>query len=154
MADNNEKMLREIAFDAMTPKKTDKIKENEIFEFVQDEVEKKEEKKGRKMVKEEVEEVEEVNSSEEVEEEGSLCNSCIMETARHGKESPTSSSRNFLSAHEKVMKFLERQRERERDSGGVEAVVRRSISKYLPLRVCSINNLTNLVPRVSASNQT
>ena len=57
-------------------------------------------------------------------------------TARHGtKESPTSSSRNFLSAHEKVMKFLARQRERERDSGGVEAVVRRSISKYLPLRV-------------------
>ena len=29
------------------------------------------------------------------------------------------SSRNLLSAHEKVMKFLERQRERERDSGGV-----------------------------------
>ncbi len=59
-------------------------------------------------------------------------------TARHGKESPTSSSRNFLSAHEKVMKFLkflERQRERERDSGGVEAVVRHSISKFLPLRV-------------------
>ena len=45
MADNNEKMLREIAFDAMTPKKTDKIKENEIFEYVEDEVEKKEEKK-------------------------------------------------------------------------------------------------------------
>ena len=40
-------------------------------------------------------------------------------TARNRKESPTSSSRNFLSAHEKVMKFLERQRERERDSGGV-----------------------------------
>ena len=56
-------------------------------------------------------------------------------TARHRKESPTSSSRNFLSAHEKVMKFLERQRERERDLGGVEAVVGRSISKYLPLRV-------------------
>ena len=59
-------------------------------------------------------------------------------TARHGKESPTSSSRNFLSAHEKVMKFLERQGERERDSGGVEAVVRRSISTYLPLRVYTI----------------
>ena len=38
MADNNEKMLREIAFDAMTPKKTDKIKENEIFEYMEDEV--------------------------------------------------------------------------------------------------------------------
>ena len=59
-------------------------------------------------------------------------------TARHRKESPTSSSRNFLSAHEKVMKFLERQRERERDLGGVEKVVGRSISKYLPLRVLTI----------------
>ena len=59
-------------------------------------------------------------------------------TARHRKESPTSSSRNFLSAHEKVMKFLERQRERERDLGGVEKVVGRLISKYLPLRVLTI----------------
>ncbi|GHP12016.1 hypothetical protein PPROV_001074300 [Pycnococcus provasolii] len=40
--------------------------------------------------------------------------------------------------HEKVMKFLERQRERERDLGGVEKVVGRSISKYLPLRVFTI----------------
>ncbi len=45
MPDNNEKMLREIAFDAMTPKKTDKLKENEIFEYVEDEVEKKDENK-------------------------------------------------------------------------------------------------------------
>ena len=45
MPENNEKMLREIAFDAMTPKKTDKIKENEIFEYVEDEVEQEDEKK-------------------------------------------------------------------------------------------------------------
>ena len=45
MSENNEKMLREIAFDAMTPKKTDKLKENEIFEYVEDEVEQKDEKK-------------------------------------------------------------------------------------------------------------
>ncbi len=45
MPENNEKMLREIAFDAMTPKKTDKLKENEIFEYVEDEVEKKDENK-------------------------------------------------------------------------------------------------------------
>jgi hypothetical protein len=45
MTDKNEKMLREIAFDAMTPKKTDKLKENEIFEYVEDEVEKDDEKK-------------------------------------------------------------------------------------------------------------
>lgn len=45
MPENNEKMLREIAFDAMTPKKTDKLKENEIFEYVEDEVEQKDEKK-------------------------------------------------------------------------------------------------------------
>jgi len=45
MPENNEKMLREIAFDARTPKKTDKLKENEIFEYVEDEVEKKDENK-------------------------------------------------------------------------------------------------------------
>ena len=45
MPENNEKMLREISFDAMTPKKTDKLKENEIFEYVEDEVEEKDEKK-------------------------------------------------------------------------------------------------------------
>ena len=45
MPDNNEKMLREIAFDAMTPKKTDKLKENQIFQYVEDEVEKKDENK-------------------------------------------------------------------------------------------------------------
>ena len=38
---------------------------------------------------------------------------------KEGEEGVYLSSRNFLSAHEKVMKFLERQRERERDSGGV-----------------------------------
>ena len=32
---------------------------------------------------------------------------------------------NPKDVHEEVMKFLERQRERERDSGGVEAVVGR-----------------------------
>ena len=45
MSKNNEKMLREIAFDAMTPKKSDKLKENEIFEYVEDEVEQDDEKK-------------------------------------------------------------------------------------------------------------
>ena len=45
MAENNEKMLREISFDAMTPKKTDKLKENEIFEYVEDEVQPEDEKK-------------------------------------------------------------------------------------------------------------
>ena len=45
MSENNEKMLREIAFDAMTPKKTDKLKENEIFEYVEDEVEQEDDKK-------------------------------------------------------------------------------------------------------------
>ena len=54
---------------------------------------------------------------------------------RHPRTRLGHASRNVDAAHEKVMKFLERQRERERDSGGVEAVVRRSISKYLPLRV-------------------
>ena len=38
---------------------------------------------------------------------------------KKGEEGVYLSSRNFLSAHEKVMKFFERQRERERDSGGV-----------------------------------